>query len=777
MSIASRQVTKEVNRIVEEKMKDGYIPTVEDILASLGRFYSRVKVGSPSFMNRKQKYRKVWSTEAYNSNISEIYDDLNNLYEEMVDQFVVVLEDFDYAETERRKSYHQIQSLYDELQNLLLISADTAGFLYSAYDNFIDTSKVNMQYSTCEINTDSQLCTLRESRDGIKKIDLSHYYDVVNYPILADSAYVSNIVTNAVFPTSTFGSAFMDGNGSWLQNIITSKPGKMVLSFVIDLTPNNADGEYVSRIEMTGQSPHPMSVEPLWSLDNINFQTFPMGYATNLKDVGDGKKTVWNFSRVRIRYIKFMVTKQMEDEAITNNGSPAYRYVVGFKNINVYKMAYAGSSVLYSNAFTVTDSTGEPMTIDKASIVVDQDVQEKTSIRYSLSLGASGVYDPTLFDWTIVSPTNDPIGTDQRVADFKHVAFFANVPEIQWDSSRYGTPIETANGINFYTVYEFPYAPLRDSVTLYRGKNNWQVNPRYRVTRVAIYDEEHKFGSGDTITLNHPDFTPYAGQGLVRATVRVQNEPGSNPSYVYVNNSDYIVSYTTNTITKPTGSKITSDSSSPQNTVYVSYSYDQETALPTIYTAYLYITNQNGLDIYHKPWISSEITDNNFTTIQSGGITTDISTKSFYHLPPGWNKVDTTGQPNTIYDRFYSANGNVYLYDKVTAQYAFATEIQETSWFELRYNTLITDHTKYCITDFYGNGTKMLVVNYRPQTSAWSLGADLLCPNGAETYVISYKYISTLTNTIYLRAELGRDASADELTTPSLHSYTIKIGY
>jgi len=210
MSIASRQVTKEVNRIIEEKMKEGYIPTVEYIIAKLSEFYQRVKVGFPSFRMRKQLYRKVWNIDIFNNNLYELYDDINNLYEELVDQFTVVLRDFDYSDTERRKLADRIKDQEDELESLLLIAADTEGYLYSIYDTFLNRDKVNLRYSTCEVNTDAGVCTLRESRQGIRKVDMSHYYEVINFPIIAEEQYANKIVSNTTSAGNKFGYAFSD---------------------------------------------------------------------------------------------------------------------------------------------------------------------------------------------------------------------------------------------------------------------------------------------------------------------------------------------------------------------------------------------------------------------------------------------------------------------------------------------------------------------------------------------------------------------------------------
>lgn len=472
MSIASRQVIKEVNRIIEDRMKEGYIPTVEYLITQMSKYYQRVSVGSPSFTLRKQPYRSLWNVDNYNSSISEIYDDINNLYEELVSQFTIVLKDFDFADTERRKLLHEIQSLESDLQNLLLVSDVTTNYFYSIYDDFRDRSKINLSYTTCEINTDAGICTLRESRSGIAKVDMSHYFNVANFPILAEKQYASNIVSNTVFPNSKFGYAFSDSQSSWVQNIVTNAPGELGVSFIIDISPDNVDGIYVSRIEVLGQSPNVMKIEPLLSLDNINFVTLPMGYATNLKDAANGRTTIWNFSSIRIRYIKFMITKDHEDEQISNADKPAYRYLIGFKNISIYSMAYDTSSTMYSKVFVIEDPTGEDLTIDKAELVVDQDIQDQTSIKYYLSLGTDGESNPDNFNWVDVSAHNDPIPANQQLVDFRQVSFFNNVPDIQWDFGTYGTTLETYKGISFYAIHKFPYEPLRDSIELYRGRKS-----------------------------------------------------------------------------------------------------------------------------------------------------------------------------------------------------------------------------------------------------------------------------------------------------------------
>jgi hypothetical protein len=782
MSIASRQSTKQVEKIVEERMKDGYIPTVDYINAKIGEFYSQYSVGVPFFKNRKIGYRKTFDVKAYNDNLSEIYEDLNNLYEELVSQFTAVLTSFDYYETSRHKILHRIMSLEDNLKDLTLTANDSAGYVYSVHDNFLDRSKVDLANSTCEINTDAGIVTIREGKSGIVKVDMSHYYDAVNYPILATELYAKNIISNTVFPSSKFGYAFSSTEATWTQNIVTSVPGKLEVSFVVNVSPNDDNGVRITRIEVSSQSPNGMKITPLFSNDNINFVTVPMGQTSSGGLVSASRVTVWNFSEVQATHVKFIISKDVEDEQINVDGKPAYRYVIGFKDISFYRMGYDISSTLYSNEFIVTDPTNETLTIDKASLDVVQDVQAGTVIQYYLSLGSNESTDPLQYNWAPISPYNVSVQEEQTVVDFRQVSFFSNVPDIVWDTVNYGTKLESYYGIDFYQIYHFPYEPIRDSVVLFRGKNNWQVTPTMDLNRIAVFDEKHVFGTSDTITLNNPNFTPVEGDGLIRGSVRVKTDPGQNPSYWDTIPGDYTVSYSSKIITRTVGSAISSDPGNSSNTVYVDYQYDSEVAKPTVYTTYVYIINQEGVSINHIPFNQADTAAGQFTKITVGSIEVDVSYASTIYMAAGWHKVTTTATPQSANDRFYSVNGNKYLQAMVYQMFAFSDKLQETSWFDLKYNTLKTDHKKYAITDYNNDGKKEIIVNYRPQTSIFDIHSlpwsDMLCADSTpETYVISYKYITNPTNKIYLKAVLSRTSDAPATATPTLREYTIKLGY
>jgi hypothetical protein len=777
MSIASRQVKKETNRIIEEKMREGYIPTVEYITSQLGKYYSVNQPGSPTFKDRHLGYRKVFDVASYNSNLSEIYDDLNNLYEELVDQFTVVLSDFDYYNTERHRILHQINSLNDTLSDLVLVSGDTEGYVYSVHDDFIDRTKVDLTYSTCEINTEAGMCTLRESMSGITKVPMTHYFDTVNFPILAETRFANNILSNTVFPMSKFGYAFSDISTSWMQNIVTNTSGELQVSFIVNVSPDDELGQEITRIEVTGQSPRPMKVQPLYSNDNINFVALPIGYGEREKEVVDNRVVVWNFQGIHVNYIKFLITKSMEDEAISVNGLPAYRYVIGFKHIEFFKMGYNQSSTLYSKAFTVTDPAGEEMTIDKAALVVEQDVQPGTTIDYFLSLG-DDTGDPTGFNWASVSPVNELNPTEQQVVDFRHVAFFNNVPDVPWNSSLYGTKLESYNGVDFYKVYQFPYEPVKDSVSLYRGKDNWQVTPRYDIKRKMAGPETLDFGGRDTVTLTYPTLVVDGG-GLIRGTVRIGNEPSETPMTQYRTPGDFVVNYADHTITRSLGfTAISNQASSPARLAYAYYEYDEETAIPTEYSTYIYVLNQDGIDVNHTPFTQVQLNDGNYTTLTTDGQSIDVSVATRIKLAAGWHRIATTAEPESASDRFYAANGGKYLYQLVYKQFAYSDKLQETSWFVLKYNTLKIDHNKFCIVDYDGDGNKEIVVNYRPQTAKWSSASDdLLCAGGVESYVLSYKFITTATNNIYFKAVFNRDSTSSPTATSTLGSYTIKLGY
>jgi hypothetical protein len=210
--------------------------------------------------------------------------------------------------------------------------------------------------------------------------------------------------------------------------------------------------------------------------------------------------------------------------------------------------------------------------------------------------------------------------------------------------------------------------------------------------------------------------------------------------------------------------------------------YDREDAKPTVYTTYVYIINQEGVSINHVPFNQAETAAGQFTKITVGNTEVDVSYYPVIFLAAGWHKVMTTATPQSANDRFYAVNGNKYLQSLVYQMFAFSDKLQETSWFDLKYNTLKTDHKKYAITDYNNDGRNEVIVNYRPQTAAFNMltlpWSDMLCAGSTpETYVISYKYITNATNKIYLKAVMSRDIDTPATSTPTLKSYTIKLGY
>lgn len=778
MSLASRQIKKELNRITEEKLKSGFIPTVDYVLSELNKFYAVVTTGSPTFRARKQAYRKRWDVDNYNENLKEIYNDLNNLYEEIVQQFTTVLINFDFNDSERRRLIHEMAQVDGEIDDLLLLSEGTEGYLYSVHDTFIDRSKIDLRYTTAEINTDAEAIMLRESRKGISKVNLSHYYDVEQYPLLAEEEYADKIVSNKLFPGSKFGYAFYDINTAWSQKIITNAPGKLQVSFIIEINPNIDDETRISRIEAFGHLPRPAKVEPLYSVDNINFKALPLGTGQREKFVSDRGVTVWNFPETPMQYIKFLITMDEEDEAVGGAETPQYLYNIGFKNIALFEMAYSPVSYLYSKAFEVTDPTGELLTIDKVTLLTTQDTPALTEIEHYVSLG-DGTDNPENYNWAAVSPINQPNPREPQLIDFRHIAFLNSLPLLQWDEASYDTPIESNNGIDFYEIYQFPYEPVRDTITLYRGLNNWQVTPNFSIERKAIYDESHTFESGNSggeyITLTFPDFSPIEGDGLIRGSVKVKSTGGSNPDVIYTTPNDYTVDYVNKRIYRTKDSTIRSDGA----TIYVDYQYDNEVAEPTVYTTYLYILNPDGIDVNIVPFNSAQIEAGQFLKINMVEGDVDLSAETSYHIPPGWHKISTTAEPQSASDRFYSANGSKYLKDLVYKMYAYGEKLQEVSWFSLKNNIKKLDHTKYAVVDYDGDGNKEIVVNYRPQTAKWSTSQDdMLNPDSEpETYELTYKYIATQTNTIYYKAKLSRLEQGTADLTPTLYDYTLRIGY
>ena len=172
MSIRQRQLTRVIEEIIDKEIRSGIYPEPPTIMHRLNEWLKDHVPGLPTLKLRPWGYRQTSSSEDFNKCMEEIHTDLHDIYAETHEQVERVLVNFDYADTERRKLFHQLAKLEDKIEELLLRTSNTAGYLMSYIDSFNDFSKVNMLATDAQVDLSASRVLLRELDGSIQKVNL-----------------------------------------------------------------------------------------------------------------------------------------------------------------------------------------------------------------------------------------------------------------------------------------------------------------------------------------------------------------------------------------------------------------------------------------------------------------------------------------------------------------------------------------------------------------------------------------------------------------------------
>lgn len=551
MSIARRQIKEAMNEIIKKELQKGSLPSVESITNKLNQHFSDKVLGQPTMRLRPAKYRQPSSSQDWNDTIEEIYTDLVVLYEESLDQVERIIQDFDYAETEKRKINRKVKELESKIQELLLLNNNLEGYLYSVSDNFATQAKVDMNKTNCWIDYSLGEVTPMFNRIGTIKADLSN-----------KSPQVSIVSQKDIVRAQIIGDAksMLDDNLNtfWLTRV-TSKTEQDV-SYLIKI--NNLSLEEVNRITISPKVTDDVSVDLKISADGYNW-------------IGAGKKriqekTVWDFDSIDLKHVEFTITRSAYDETEPlESGDMGFVYYIGVENISILKVGFENSGTIISKPLIALDRQGVEVPANKISLEVQDETPQRSSIDYYVALQPQSEIDQGIEpQWQPISPSNKGGSRLPKTIDMKMVNSVAPISNIDSSSAGHYTNV---NGLDFFyllnknTLFDrnIVISPQQGTPNLYKGVNQWYVEnyqhelKEIRAPRISDWGnlpdnialdsiDRNYFSVTNSINLSYPEFTfsRYVTNLKIendikplKATIIVPTSAESNELYasVYVN--------------------------------------------------------------------------------------------------------------------------------------------------------------------------------------------------------------------------------------------------
>lgn len=363
MSIRKIQVTRKVEEIIKSYLYRGRYPTFQTITHQFGQWLREHNPGAPVFNPMKVFRKEKSDSKKYNQHVQDIHQDISDGYEATIGQTTQLMADFNFLETERGKILHELASISNSIDEMLLISENADFRYYDGYAvSFENASNVNKADSTIFVNVQNKEVTLSENMNQTNRV-------VVDYK----KAYFQTLqASDKHVALESMKNAFDDSiNTAWWHVVKTKELGAnniMKAEFVV-MFDQVEDLNYIEYIPHHGK---PVNAKIEYTNDGASFTPIHQQAQT---DTISGIK-IWNFQKISAKGIKFVFEKSDYDE----RSSDYYNYYFGAKSITFYKKNYLSEGVLYTNPISFSED------VEQLSIFASNDVPSGAELTYEVAL-------------------------------------------------------------------------------------------------------------------------------------------------------------------------------------------------------------------------------------------------------------------------------------------------------------------------------------------------------------------------------------------------------
>lgn len=482
MSIRDKRYTKIVNTIIREELQKGNLPTSREFIGKLNQKIMSENLNGPKTNFTPRRKGATARANEHNQILDDTYQDLETLYESVIEQHDKAGKNFDKFEVEKSKLDYQLNDLEEKLKELILLYGQE-GYLNSVYDIFTDFTKIDTAETDANIDIAKHEVRISDVKNRSKKliVPMKSQFEILSS--IRTQVELSPIsgVTNDVLLDKT--------NRTWQVAAMTKE--KMDVAGLYYVEFQNV--QEMNRITLETQSIKPAFIKIEFTTDNLNWSLLPY-YE---QGVTVKNQYTFDFPTVGILKLRFMIGKNEPDSDTlveTGNGEMRYSYIFGLKNISFYTFHYALEASVVSNVLDAQPDVSKNFTIDKVSLHVEEELPNGTEIKYFIAIPEKD-QEP---EWKALSPINRETPQYDQIIDFKNIA--TSVPTSFYidpniSIGEYEMENLYANGINFYKVGEIENRQIiQGTEKLFIGKNSWSMKsysyqqPNHAVHMPSIQD-------------------------------------------------------------------------------------------------------------------------------------------------------------------------------------------------------------------------------------------------------------------------------------------------
>jgi len=421
MSLANTYKKHVLESLLREYLKDGTIPTAEELENDLIAYQS----GHPNLSMPRSKYTNFFVERGGHSSASQ----MNTIIDIASDDIAVVVKEL-YNIADKASKFHErwsfeskrlaakAQKLRSRVNSLLLLANYSAGYFASVSDVFTDMNFVDTENTTTHVNVDEQSVTLNPGTaeaGTVKQIDTNELTDLdVSFYPLSKKAGTSVFDVNS---NNNLAQAFKTTNTVWVAKIVSSVPGSMACELKACLSKSSSLEISKIAFDYTGPLSPKSTVTVMYSEDGYTWNIGPTNEATKPL----GSNMVWTFPLTAMRWVKFIFYKDAHDNGL-------YEYLYSCRHIRFYGVTYYQDrgNIFISDALSATNSNGDLVKFNLAQLDVCENIPAKTDIKYYLSVSKD---DVEWSSWSDILPSSREDIKYPKVLSFAGASWTTNAKE------------------------------------------------------------------------------------------------------------------------------------------------------------------------------------------------------------------------------------------------------------------------------------------------------------------------------------------------------------
>lgn len=464
MSIAQLKINTIIESVIKERFKEGKFPEAQQIITDI---YNKLKdedLYMPVYSFQPIEYEEKTNSSMYNRMLDEIEIDLHILYHTAMNLSKSMTDHIIRQSVEHEQLKNELTNLKNELKTKIL-SYSRKGILTTFYDDFIDMQKINMSRTTANVDLVAHEARISTVSNAIDKLS----FKASNIYIHGELQELPSTYIDSIEETGKLLNILSDAaNQKWGLKIVSNTNASINYTIYLQLI-NLTQIKFINNMKLFLNSLKYTNIliQTGSLLNNGKYEWIDLpGYdIEKINDLFSYDLYLDNQTPI----FKIILNKQEADEILVDGTKTKYIYRFGIDNISLYGKKYNQESTLVSKPFNI-----KGFNYGKASLAVDEYIQDGTDIEYYLSLNNQ---EP--IDWIRISPSHYNNPSYKQYLDFNNLKHNSINFKIESESSTKNLilPSLRTNGLDFYMLGALPteHKLVKDTEQLFVGANSWLV--------------------------------------------------------------------------------------------------------------------------------------------------------------------------------------------------------------------------------------------------------------------------------------------------------------